>query len=59
MNVNLATVITGSIAFILFQVVLWWLFHSPLTRWQWAGILIIMVGMAMATWGGTPEPADK
>ena len=64
MNVNLAMLITGSVAFVAFQFTLRVLYHATMTAIQWTGILAVLVGMTMATWGKTVEqsqviPADS
>jgi hypothetical protein len=50
-NPNVAAVLAGSGGFIGSQTVLAWLFKSRLSRVQWAGILLVALGTAVATLG--------
>ncbi|HEY3415575.1 MAG TPA: hypothetical protein VGM23_01710 [Armatimonadota bacterium] len=49
MNVNLAMLLASSGTFLLTQLVFWQLFHTPLTGLQGAGILLIALGIALAS----------
>jgi len=49
LNVNLAMVLATSGAFLLLQGTFWLVYHSPLTVWQAAGILLVGVGTVLAS----------
>lgn len=49
MNVNLAMVLAVSGNFLLVQAAFWLLYHSPLTSLQCAGILLVGVGIVIAS----------
>lgn len=51
-NPNLAAVLAGAGGFIGSQLVLAWMFHSKLTRTQWAGVSLVVLGTVIATLGG-------
>ena len=52
MNANIALTIAGGGTFLLVQVAMAAVFGSRLTVWQWAGIVAVAVGMAVAGMGG-------
>lgn len=52
MNPNILAVVSGSVTFILVQVMMAWLFHSRPTMLQWVGITIVLIGTTIATFGG-------
>jgi drug/metabolite transporter (DMT)-like permease len=54
MNVNVGLVVAGSGAFVLLQFALWAVYRAPLTPLQWAGILAVAAGTALAS---RPAPA--
>jgi drug/metabolite transporter (DMT)-like permease len=47
-NANLAVVLCSSVPFIIFQVVLWGLYHAELSLIQWIGIVVVTIGTAIA-----------
>lgn len=51
-NSNLAAALANCGAFIGSQLVLAWLFRSKLTRAQWVGVCLVVLGTAVATLGG-------
>jgi multidrug transporter EmrE-like cation transporter len=50
MNVNLALLVAGGGSFVIFQVVLWRIYHVQLTFVQCAGIVMCLGGMVLTLW---------
>ncbi len=51
-NPNLAAVLANCGGFVGSQLVLAWLFRSRLSRIQWAGVCLVVLGTVVATLGG-------
>ena len=51
-NPNLAAVLATCGGFVGSQLVLAWLFHSRLSRGQWAGVSLVVLGTVVATLSG-------
>jgi len=47
MNVNVAAVLSSAGSFIVFQLILWKLFHASLSGLQWLGLTLVAAGMVM------------
>jgi small multidrug resistance pump len=59
MNVNLAMLVAGGGAFVIFQGASWLLFRAQVSLAQWAGILVVLAGMTLAMKGGRPVSSEK
>ena len=60
MQANVAMAIAGGGTFLMVQIALTVVFREPLQRLQYAGILLVMVGMTIVSLGNrTPEPVPS
>lgn len=55
MNANMASALTMGLCSISVQVAFWLVYHVSLTRWQWAGVAVAILGAIIAV-SGRPSP---
>ena len=58
MNVNMAMLVAGGGAFIIFQVALWLIYQAQLTFLQCAGNVTVLAGMILTLWPGRPATSQ-
>jgi len=59
LNVNIAMVLSGSLAFISVQALFWWLYRPAMQPAQWLGVAVILVGTLLAAWHPVPATEER
>jgi len=58
-NVNVATVLTGAGAFVIFQILLWVLYRAPLSPLCITGLVMMCIGIVLTVWKKEPEKIEE